>query len=200
MLHEIEYRGLTLSIEIDENVTNIKYVKNGNNYSVDIFDRLTSKKGKTIDMPYVVNITDIEGEILNTKRSKAKLSDSYYIDYYNMPIQTGITLGQFLDRASVNVVISNIFGEKAYAFNIMKNYEPNQPIIFDLTVTNNSVDIVLVNYTDTETIEYSIDNITYQSSSLFEGLVNDDYVMYVKSIEDGYAFKKSFTINYEEEV
>ena len=198
MDYNINYRGLVISIVIDENTTNVSYVKNGNEYSLNISDRISSKLNKSITMPFSSTIKDSEGKVLSVKSEKCIVKGSIYDYFYNLLAQR--EMGQFLDRGSVNAVLEYHFNEQVYPFNITKNYDEMQPIIFDYTVLEGDIRVDLVDYDATKTVEYSLDGIVWQSENSFVGLDNGEYTIYVQTVEDGYKFSKPFTISVTEEV
>ncbi len=191
MEYNINYRGLVLNIKINQDETTVWYTKNSNIYTLSIFDRETSKKNKSANIPFNVSITDSEGSLLGTKRDSASIKNTY--DYfYN--IVSNRSMGDYLDRGSVNAVLEYYFIEQVFPFNIVSDYDEMQPIIFDYTIDGSSITVNLVDYDESKTVQYSLDGNNWQSENSFNDLDNGTYVIYVKTLEDGYIFEKSFYI------
>ncbi|MEC4005790.1 T9SS type B sorting domain-containing protein [Flavobacterium sp. SUN052] len=68
-------------------------------------------------------------------------------------------------------------------------------IINDWTDTNNSIEVVLENF-NTESYQYSIDNINFQSSPIFSNLLTGFYTVYVKDSFCGNDSENAFLLNY----
>ncbi len=191
MEYNINYRGLVLNIKINQDETTVWYTKNSNIYTLSIFDRETSKKNKSANIPFNVSITDSEGSLLGTKRDSVSIKNTY--DYfYN--IVSNRSMGDYLDRGSVNAVLEYYFIEQVFPFNIVSDYDEMQPIIFDYTIDGSSITVNLVDYDESKTVQYSLDGNNWQSENSFNDLDNGTYVIYVKTLEDGYIFEKSFYI------
>lgn len=191
MEYNINYRGLVLNIKINQDETTVWYTKNSNIYTLSIFDRETSKKNKSANIPFNVSIKDSEGSLLGTNRYSVSIKNTY--DYfYN--IVSNRSMGDYLDRGSVNAVLEYHFMEQVFPFNIVSDYDEMQPVIFDYTTDNSSITVNLVDYDNTKTVQYSLDGNNWQSENSFNDLDNGAYVIYVKTLEDGYIFEKSFYI------
>lgn len=191
MEYNINYRGLVLNIKINQDETTVWYNKNSNLYTISIFDRETSKKNKSAIIPFNIKIQDSEGFLLGSKRDQVRVKDTY--DYfYN--IISNRSMGDYLDRGSINAVLEYYFKEQVFPFNIVSDYDNMQPIIFDYTVDGSSITVNLVDYDNTKTIEYSLDGNNWQTPNTFNNLESGSYNIYVKTIEEGYKFNKLFSI------
>ena len=195
MNYDINYRGLVISTEINQDITKISFEKNSNKYTLNISDRVTSKSSKSIDVPFSLKIEDIDGNVLSATSDKCSVKGSTYDYFYNLVATRSI--GQFLDRGSVNLVLEYYFKEQVYPFNILKNYDEMQPIIFDYTVVGKDITVDLVDFDATKTVQYSLDGEVWQQENSFTNLENGQYTIYVQTVEDEYRFSKQFSVNTE---
>lgn len=192
-MFSINYRGLTIDVTIDDSTSKIEYIKNSNKYVVVFQDRLTNKFSKDIQVPYSITVFDSADIQLTVKNYVCRPQLDVYNYFYNKVV-SGLGVGQYLDRGSVNVVLEDIFNEQVYPFNVTDNYNTMQPIIYDLSVLDDTLTVTLVNYDNTKTIVYSLDATNFQSENTFTGLTTGLYTVYVKTLEEGYLFNKKINI------
>lgn len=192
MIHTIEHRGKTITIEIDQDVTKFSYNLAGITYQFDLFDIKTSKQLKTLTFDFNRVIKDGLGNILNITRDTTSFNSTTYDTFYNMIAE--ISQGQFRDRGSVNMVISYVLGEESFAFNTYDQFAPIQPVIYDLTILGSDVTVTTINTPLSGSIEYSTDGLTYQASPVFTGLSAGSHKMYVRNTDQLLPFKKDFNI------
>lgn len=192
-MFSINYRGLTIDVTIDDSTSKIEYIKNSNKYVVVFQDRLTNKFSKDIQVSYSITVFDSADIQLTVKNYVCRPQLDVYNYFYNKVV-SGLGVGQYLDRGSVNVVLEDIFNEQVYPFNVTDNYNAMQPIIYDLSVLDNTLTVTLVNYDNTKTIVYSLDATNFQSENIFTGLTTGLYTVYVKTLEEGYLFNKKINI------
>jgi hypothetical protein len=197
MIHSINYRGLVLNIEINEDITKVSYIKNFNNYVLDIEDIQTFKKSKSIIGYYSVNITDEEGSSLGKTAFKRTEQGEIYNQLWNL--QANRSEGDFNGRGTTNFDLEDHFEEQVFPFDKDNNYNEIQPIIFDVDILANEMTVNLVNFTAEKTINYSIDNENWTTENVFSNLADGEYTIYVK-YTDSCTFYKNFSINTVEEV
>lgn len=197
-MHSINYRGLVLDIEINEDITQVSYVKNSNNYVLDIEDIKTFKATKEIIGTYTVQVTDDQGGNLGKTPSKRReQSKDLYNQLWNL--QANRSEGDFNGRGTVNFDLEDHFKEQVFPFDKDNNYNEIQPIIYDCVVLENEMTVNLVNFTAEKTINYSIDNINWGTENVFSDLTDGEHTIYVK-YTDSCTFYKKFVINTIEEV
>ena len=197
-MHTINYRGLVLNIEINEDITEVSYVKNSNNYVLNIEDLQTFKKSKTIVGYYSTSITDDEGTNLGVTPCKRSLTDEeLYNTIWNLQAQR--SEGEFSNRGTVNFDLEDHFDEQVFAFDKENNYDEIQPIIYDVDVLANEMTVNLVDFDNERTINYSIDNENWTTGNVFSNLADGNYTIYVK-YTDSCTFYKEFVINTDEVV
>ena len=192
----IDYRGLVVDITINEDVTICSYVKNSNTYKFNISDVVTSKKTKSIKVPYSLVITDSDGNYVGGSQHEPEVKGTIYNEMYNLVAER--SQGDFRDRGSVDFVLEYHFNEQVYPFDKDDNYNEGQPIIYDLVVNEGEMSVNLVNYDNTKSILYSVDNVNWRETNSFSDLINGEHTLYIKYL-GGYVFSKSFTINVSEE-
>ena len=197
-MHSINYRGLVLDIEINEDITKVSYVKNSNNYVLDIEDIKTFKATKEIIGTYTVQVTDDQGGNLGKTPSKRReQSKDLYNQLWNL--QANRSEGDFNGRGTVNFDLEDHFDEQVFPYDKDNNYNEIQPIIYDCVVLENEMTVNLVNFTAEKTINYSIDNVNWKAENVFSNLTDGEYTIYVK-YTDSCTFYKKFSINTIEEV
>ena len=197
MIHSINYRGLVLNIEINEDITKVSYIKNFNNYVLDIEDIQTFKKSKSIIGYYSVNITDEEGSSLGKTAFKRTEQGEIYNELWKL--QANRSEGDFNGRGTTNFDLEDHFKEQVFPFDKDDNYNKIQPIIYDAVVSANEMTVNLVNFTSEKTINYSIDNENWTTENVFSNLADGEHTIYVK-YTDSCTFYKNFSINTVEEV
>jgi hypothetical protein len=197
-MHSINYRGLVLNIEINEDVTKVSYVKNSNNYVLDIEDIKTFKTTKEIIGTYTVQVTDDQGGNLGKTPFKRREQNTVlYNQLWNL--QANRSEGDFNGRGTTNFDLEDHFKEQVFPFDKDNNYNEIQPIIYDAVVLGNEMTVNLVNFTAEKTINYSIDNVNWTTENVFSNLTDGEHTIYVK-YTDSCTFYKKFSINTVEEV
>ena len=186
-----------MNIEINEDITKVSYIKNFNNYVLDIEDIQTFKKNKSIIGYYSVNITDEEGSSLGKTAFKRTEQGEIYNELWNL--QANRSEGDFNGRGTTNFDLEDHFKEQVFPFDKDDNYNEIQPIIFDVDVLANEMTVNLVNFTAEKTINYSIDNENWTTENVFSNLEDGEHTIYVK-YTDSCTFYKNFSINTVEEV
>jgi len=197
-MHSINYRGLVLNIEINEDITKVSYVKNSNNYVLDIQDIKTFKTTKEIIGTYTVQVTDDQGGNLGKTPFKRREQNTVlYNQLWNL--QANRSQGDFNGRGTVDFALEDHFKEQVFPFDKDNNYNEIQPIIFDVDILANEMTVNLVNFTVEKTINYSLDNENWTTENVFSNLGDGEHTIYVK-YTDSCTFYKKFVINTVEEV
>ncbi len=197
-MHSINYRGLVLNIEINEDITKVSYVKNSNNYVLDIQDIKTFKTTKEIIGTYTVQVTDDQGGNLGKTPFKRREQNTVlYNQLWNL--QANRSQGDFNGRGTVDFALEDHFKEQVFPFDKDNNYNKIQPIIFDVDILANEMTVNLVNFTVEKTINYSLDNENWKTENVFSNLEDGEHTIYVK-YTDSCTFYKKFVINTVEEV
>jgi len=197
-MHSINYRGLVLNIEINEDITKVSYVKNSNNYVLDIQDIKTFKTTKEIIGTYTVQVTDDQGGNLGKTPFKRREQNTVlYNQLWNL--QANRSQGDFNGRGTVDFALEDHFKEQVFPFDKDNNYNKIQPIIFDVDILANEMTVNLVNFTVEKTINYSLDNENWTTENVFSNLGDGEHTIYVK-YTDSCTFYKKFVINTVEEV
>jgi hypothetical protein len=197
-MHSINYRGLVLNIEINEDITKVSYVKNSNNYVLDIEDIKTFKTTKEIIGTYTVQVTDDQGGNLGKTPFKRREQNTVlYNQLWNL--QANRSQGDFNGRGTVDFALEDHFKEQVFPFDKDNNYNKIQPIIFDVDILANEMTVNLVNFTVEKTINYSLDNENWKTENVFSNLEDGEHTIYVK-YTDSCTFYKKFVINTVEEV
>jgi len=198
-MHSINYRGLLLNIEINEDITRVSYVKNSNNYVLDIEDIKTFKTTKEIIGTYKVSTKDDQGNLVGnpTFCKRREQSKDLYNQLWNL--QANRSEGDFNGRGTTNFDLEDHFDEQVFPYDKDDNYNKIQPIIYDPIVSENEMTVNLVNFTAEKTINYSIDNVNWKTENVFSNLEDGEHTIYVK-YTDSCTFYKKFSINTVEEV
>jgi len=131
-----------------------------------------------------------------TKNDIVSKLDSYTKFYH---IQPDELTGSTVHKAGLNAIGENEVGNKdgeVLFFNPLKDFTPFQPVIYDLIITDTSLEIDVVDSPSEGVLMYSLDGFATAIPLPPEPITLDagDYTIGVLNSNDGMPFFKTFTI------
>ena len=199
-LHTIQYRGRTLTsqVSINPEETYIREVLSPlktSSFDLVGFEELNFNT-RNIAVVYNKGVI-VEGEVYSN-RQPAISDSSEYERFFTM--NTDETLGYSLLKPAVNTVSQFEIAEDCIFFNSLKNFEPLQPITYDLTTTETGVTVTIVDKPLDSSLVYTLDNPLDPSATwtpLVEteiALALGDYGISILNPVDGYPFYTPFKV------
>lgn len=94
---------------------------------------------------------------------------------------TGATT-QIISNVGVGTYWVKLKTGDCIAMQKVKVYATEQPVVSNIEITNNSINVNVVG--GTPAYQYSLDNVNWQESNVFTGLTRGDYTVYVKDSYD----------------
>ena len=199
-VHTIQYRGRTLTAQVSINPeeTYIREVLSPfKTESLDLvgFEELNFNT-RNIAVVYNKGVI-VEGEVYSN-RQPAISDSSEYERFFTM--NTDETLGYSLLKPAVNTVSQFEIGKDCIFFNSLKNFEPLQPITYDLTTTETGVTVTIVDKPLDSSLVYTLDNPLDPSANwtpLVDTQINlplGDYGISILNPVDGYPFYQPFKV------
>ena len=183
-MNTLQYRGIEIKIEFTEETHYFELTENGVVTRIIVNAPSVSDSVKQITLNSTIQKLDNLGNVIAPAISKTHLFDDLatYAKWYNYSF-SGIG-GLFWFAPSFNGILSEYFKDaNLYCWNPLANFTFFQPIIFDVVTTQTSATVTIVD--GSETIEYSIDGLTWQESNVFEGLTeNTEYTIYARNTVD----------------
>lgn len=187
----LQYRGTEIKVEFTENTHYFEFVENGVNTRIIVNAPSVSDSIKQIVLNSTIQKLDNLGNVIASSVKQTKVFDDLatYTKWYNYTF-AGIG-GVFWFAPSFNGILAEYFkDENLYCWNPLNNFTFFQPLIFDVTTTETTATVTIVN--GSGTIEYSKDGLNWQSSNVFVDLVaNTEYTIYARTIEDMWQSKET---------
>lgn len=130
----------------------------------------------------------LSGSFLSSKLLKTpNLTGAEYVDFYNLLLPNGVPLGYAINVKILNYMTNFAYGNAddnyiVYAFD-PATLQGWQPVLFTVaqTVFNETGGNIEVTVSDSDgDCTYSIDNVNFQASNVFENLTSGQYTIYVK--------------------
>jgi hypothetical protein len=216
MTNTIDFRGLTIDNIVTwtagepDDVRIYRHETTGNKTEFKIFNSIPNgyTSPKQIAVPYIKTTYDANGEVLGVENMPKYVNT----DFYDLFAEMQLTGKQFdlQRRPELNAILQVLTGkqfdlqrrpelnailqvvckdERAIAFDPTNNYEPIQPIIFDVAVNDLELTVTNVSIDGGKTPEYSLDGVTYQDSNILTAGGYGESTVYVRYKTELYAFK-----------
>lgn len=199
MLQTISFRGLqidnycTWTAGNPDDVRIVRHETTGNKTEFKIFNSRPNGEKKTIEVEYVKTVKDSNGDILGVE-AQPKLINTTFYDLF---AQMSFSGNQFdlTRRPELNAILQVICeDERAICFDPTSNYEPIQPIIFNLDVNDLDITVTNVSIDGAKTPEYSLDGTTWQDSNVLKASGYGSQTVYVRYKTELYNFKLNINL------
>jgi len=187
----LNYRGTEITVTLDnsENGHAFEFMQNGIKTFIPISELSASFNLQTLNVKEVVQKLDDQGiEALPSAVKNIPYGQAKYNEIYAYTLENAFgTLGELLAKLCMNGGLTDYFQDSnLYCFNPSKDFAFFQPLIFDLESTVDSITATIVD--GSGTIKYSIDNINWLDSNVFNGLEGGtEYTIYAKTLEDEFV-------------
>ena len=148
---------------------------------------------KSIEVPYYKNIYDSLGDKLAMVPQPTLVNT----EFYDLFAQMELTGKQFdlQRRPELNAILQVVCkDERAIAFDPTANYEPIQPIIYDVAVNDLELTVTNISIDGDKTPEYSLDGVTYQDSNVLTAVEYGEQTVYVRYKTELYDFKSDVNL------
>jgi len=154
----------------------------GKGFSFD--DKVAKIPVSTQNITYTANRSrELGSEVLNFP----KLVGQDVVNFYNMQLPAGVTMGQAIAMKNLNYICNKSYGNENDNYTLHCIDESTligmQPVVFTVvqTVFNETGGTIEITCTDsTGAVEYSLDNVTFQDSNIFENQIAGEITVYVK--------------------
>ena len=167
MENSINFRGKTIDCFVTwtaneaDDVRIFIHEPTGNKTEYKIFNAKPNgyTSPKTITVEYIKNVYDSNGDLLGVE-AQPKLVNTTFYDLF---AQMELTGKQFdlQRRPELNAILQVVCkDERAIAFDPTANYEPIQPIIYDVAVNDLELTVTNISIDGDKTPEYSLDCVT----------------------------------------
>jgi hypothetical protein len=201
MENSIDFKGLKIDCFVTWSANNpddVRIVVNettGNKSHYKIFNSKPNgyTTPKTITVDYVKSIYDNAGELLAVQDQPKIVNTTYYDLFAQMELQ-----GKQFDlqrRPELNAVLQVVCNDdRAIAFDPTNNFEPIQPIIYDVSVNDLEITVNNLSIDGAKTPEYSLDGVTWQDSNILTAADYGGKTVYVRYKTELYDFKESVNL------
>jgi len=192
MIHTIQFRGKTLTFNIDRGV-NTNFISEVNGLQTRKLCSLghrTNNNSEVLSLKYL-QLIEVGGEVI-TGSNIVKPQISVFGSYEKFLSMTGDFDG--LIKAELNFISEVEYSKQCIAFNPLDNFNPIQPITMDFVTSASGVTVNIIDEPVGSTLLYTIGNPSSPSASWLPlptteiALSSGSYDFYVINQADGYPF------------